>query len=212
MIQSHFNKCITIGNDLVTADDNMIILWSKTNKNSTIYKNVKSQIINEKTSDLLLANNQYFISSQPNYNKITLFDIKKIKPEKYIKNIDCIDSTNCFLLFNQYIIINCKKGIALFLIKTKEICQYVENFNGIYDIKEIFLDNKVNICILNKFNYSYLKLIKLRMIDGYLEPFEIYENIKANENDLKIMCMNDGDYILWRYNFYILKDIENNNF
>ena len=63
----------------------MIIFLSKKNKNSTIYKNVKSQIINEKTSDLLLANNIYFISSQPNHNKISIFNLKNTKPEKYIE-------------------------------------------------------------------------------------------------------------------------------
>ena len=43
------------------------------------------------------------------------------------------------------------------------------------------------------------------MIDGLLESFEVYETIK-NEEDLKIICMNEGDFILWKNNVYILKD------
>ena len=153
-------------------------------------------------------------------NSITIFNIFSLKPEKVIPNIDSINSTNCFLLFKQYIVINCKNGIALFLIKTKEIIQYIKNINDISENKEIILDNKENICILSKimktnmllFNVGYyLKIIKLNMIEGLFEPFEGYENIETNEN-LKIICINDGDFILWGDNLYILKDGEKNHY
>ena len=141
---SHFNKCIKICDYFfATADAIRIIIWNKTNENSVIsYKNIKISNMQTKTSDMILANNEYFITSQPLIKTITIFNIKSLSQEKYITNIDCIDSTNCFLLFKQYIIINCKQGIALLLIKTKQIVQYIETFNEFSGNKEIILDNK----------------------------------------------------------------------
>ena len=216
---THFNKCIKIGNSLfATADDRMLSIWSKNeDDDSNNYISLMKIHIYGKTLDLLLANEDYFISSQPYINMLTLIDIKSLS-KKYITNIECVNSSNCFLLFKEYIIINCKKGIQLLLIKTKEICQYIENFDGISENKEIVLDDKENICILNKAkklnllffnNKYYIKIIKLKINSGLLEPFESYDNIEVNENNLKIICLNDGDFILWGKYVYILKEGEN---
>ena len=145
--------------------------------------------------------------------------MKSLSPEKYITNIDCIDSINCFLLFKQYIIINCKKGIALLLIKTKQIVQYIET--EISENKEIILDNNDSVCILNKtlknnrflFNLGKdlkMKITKLNIIDVIFEPFNIYENLEINEKNIKFICINDGDFIFWGNSVYILKDEEKN--
>ena len=86
--------------------------------------------------------------------------------------------------------------------------------------KEIILDNNNNICILNKtknnrflFNLGNdlkMKITKLNIIDGIFEPFEIYENLDTNEKNIKFICVNDGDFIFWGNNVYILKDEEKN--
>ena len=49
-----------------------------------------------KISDLLLANEEYIISSQPDINTITLIDIKSLETIKYIPNIDYFDSFIAF--------------------------------------------------------------------------------------------------------------------
>ena len=93
----HFNKCIMISNGfLATSDNKNIIIWSQPNDTSNNYNKIKKIHIYEKTSDLLLVNDEYFISSQPDINSITIIDIKSLYPEKYIPNIDCIDSLSFF--------------------------------------------------------------------------------------------------------------------
>ena len=221
-IVSHFNKCIKLTNDFfATIDNDMIIIWDKTNDDSNRYNIVKRNYMFENTTDILLANEDYFISSQSKNQTLIIYDIKSLSIEHYITNIDCIDSTNCFLLFKQYVIINCKKGIALFFIKTKEITQYIENYIGFSENKEIILDNNEHICILNKtmktnmllFNIGCdLKIIKLNMVDGLFEPYEEYEKIELKEKDIiRIICLNDGDFILLGKNVYVLKEEEENN-
>jgi hypothetical protein len=203
-----FNKCINIGNDiLVTGDFHYISLWCK--KENENYVNFKKIFINHETFDLLAPNDQYFISVQPHNQTLTIFDINDLKNREIIKNIDSIESSNCLLLFKQYIIINCIKGISLFLIKTKQICQYIINYEELSKNKEIFLDIKNNICILNKISINdeyFISIIKYNMIDESLEPFEKSEKIKIKEKGLKTISINKGYLILCENNVYILKD------
>ena len=211
----YFNKCISISNGLLaTADNKNITLWGKTNNISNNYNKIKVIQIYGKTSDLLLANSEYFISSQPEIKTITIIEIKSLEPIKYIPNIDCIDSFNCFLLFKDYIIINCKKGIALLLIKTKEISQYIENIFEISENKKIFLDSKDNICIWSQkkkgnlilFNERYYLTIKKLKINNGLFIFEDFGFIESHEEISKIFCLNDKDLIFQGDNIYLLKD------
>ena len=59
---THFNKCCKISNDFIaTIDDNSISLWSERDEN---YENIKNFEIG-KTSDILLMDNNNFITSQP---------------------------------------------------------------------------------------------------------------------------------------------------
>ena len=232
----HFNKCINISNDLLATSDNKnIIIWDQRNYESNNYNKIKK--IQIKTSDLLLANNEYFITSQPDIKLLTIFDIKTLNPEKYIPDIDCIDSLNCFLLFKKYIIINCKKGVALLLIKTKEISQFIDI--EISENRHIFLDNKNNICILSqkfknktklgKYNLIIkhltikdelfkdeeildkynLRITKLKIKDGLFEIFEDCKNIESDVQISKIFCLNDGDFIFQGNLIYILKKRNN---
>ena len=95
----HFNKCINISNGLLaTADNKNITLWGKTNNISNNYNKIKVIQIYGKTSDLLLVDNEYIISSQPDINTITLIDIKSLETIKYIPNIDYFDSFIAFYL------------------------------------------------------------------------------------------------------------------
>ena len=169
----HFNKCIYIGKNLfITADNELICLWKKRH-NINIAKLYKFNISN-KTSDLLLVNEDYFISAQPNNKTIIIFNIKNLRninQEKIITNIDSIDSQDCLLKYKEFIIINCIKGIALLFIKTKEISHYIDNYIGISINKEIFLDINDNICILNKKeinNEHAFSILKLSMNYGSL--------------------------------------------
>ena len=218
MIILHFNKCINLVNDyLATSDNKMIGIWNLDNTNSNSYSNIKRINLINKTLDLLLVNNDYFISSQPKNETITIIDIKSLTQEKIIPKIDSIESVNCLLLYKEYIIINCIKGIAIFVIKTKEISQYIEYFKDNYSNKEIFLDYNDNICILDRiktikniFAFTYkpiIKIMKYKMIDGLLEPFVEYEEMIVDDYDINIFSINKGDLILWGNNVYVLKEL-----
>ena len=75
-----FNKCIFIGNNnFATSDNEFISIWTKI-ENGYI-KNIQNFRIN-KTSDLLLVNEDYLIYAQPNKEALIIFDAKKLNPEK----------------------------------------------------------------------------------------------------------------------------------
>ena len=168
--------------------------------------------ISNKTSDLLLVNEDYFISAQPINKTIIIFNIKNLRninQEKIITNIDSIDSQDCLLKYKEYIIINCIKGIALLFIKTKEIFQYIENYIGISINKEIFLDNNDNICILNKKeinNKHAFSILKLSMNYGSLEPIEKYEDIIINEKIIKTISLLKQILVFCENNVYSLTE------
>ena len=92
-INSHFNKCIQLTNKyLATADDDNIIIWN--NNNIKQFEIEKKIVIGAKTSDLILVNNEYFISSQPDKKIIVIININSFEISNTILNVDCIDSQN----------------------------------------------------------------------------------------------------------------------
>ena len=151
---------------------------------------------------------KYFISSQPNNETINIFNSISLTQEKIIPDIDSLDSNNCLLKVNKYIIINFKKDIALFYINTKEIVQYIKNNKRITQNKKIFIDINENVCILNKNNSknnSYT-LEKFKMKDGSLEPFESYEEINIDEKGTKIISLYKKILLLCENNIYSLTE------
>ena len=193
----HFNKCIEISNGLVaTADNDMVSIWIKNDDITNSYSNINNLLINEVTCDLLLVNNEYFICSQPIPKTITFIQINSLSEEKSMTNIDCVPSNNCLFLFKTYILINCKKGIALINAGKKEFIQYIEsNFTKITN-KLLCSDNRNNFFVLvnqleNEQNYG---IFHLKFIEGTFEIIRKYYNIKleSEEEDEKIkqiICM-----------------------
>lgn len=160
---NHFYKCIQITNDkFLTSDNKYITIWSNKEEIFTIMKKIK---VNITSFDILLANSEYFISSQLNNKEISLFNFKNFDIIKKIPKIDCLISTDTlYKIKDNYIIINCKKGIALLYIRTKEIIHYIENFYS--DSKRISCDDNNNIYILsNNFRWDYnIKIIMVNII------------------------------------------------
>ena len=212
----HFNKCIDISNKfLASCDEDMIYIWRKeklnlkTNTNDDAinkineinytFQNIKRIILNKKTTDLLLVNNKYFISSQPNNNSISFIDINNLEVEKIISNIDCIDSTNCLLLFNSFIIICCMGGIAIISINTKELIQY---FSLINEIKYRRICCGYNsFFILDSYENKGIKISELNINENCFEFFGIHEDKQfKQEQKADIFLMNKKDLILASYN------------
>ena len=60
----HFNKFIHLFKEFVaTSDNNNIIIWKKNSNNNNNYSKIKTIQLNTDINDLLLINNDYFISS-----------------------------------------------------------------------------------------------------------------------------------------------------
>ena len=204
----HFNKCIDIINRyIVTSDNKNIIIWKNNTK-----KFIKFKIfdIGIKTSDLLFVNGNYIISSQPQNKTISIYDIKNLIQEKIITNIDSIDSYRCLLKYKDYIIINCERGIVLFSVKTRELCQYIENYKKLSKNKEIFLDDMGKVCILNKYMSKEKKyvstIIRFEMVYGSLKPFEETNKIITDYDLNNIICLINERFVLFDKYIYSINE------
>ena len=208
---SHFNKCIQLTKKyLATADNKYIKIWKNNNK-----EQLETEIkifIGSKTSDLLLVNDEYFISSQPDKKTIIIININTFEISKTISNVDCIDSQNSLLSLQNFVIINCVKDIQLLFKETKEIIQNIQNFENDSWNKELFVYNN-RLYILQEFqeykNYKYSSTIKISIFEffeGLLENIREYQKFQIiDDNNLKFIVMNDEQILLLGKNKYILK-------
>ena len=197
---NHFYKCIQISkNVFITGDDKYITIWSYNFNN---FLEVKKIEINTITCDLLLSNDEYFISSQPQNETLRLFDKNNYELLKIISNIDCINSTNSLIKSNKYILINCNKGFGIFDIITKELIQYIEYNNLEYN--RISCDEQNTIYVLNikKKNQnnneeSVLKIMIGNIIEKEFTFIKDYEEITCNYEKLNLSCLENNILLLW---------------
>jgi hypothetical protein len=218
-----FNKCISISNNyLATADNCSIIIWKNELNNKDKYSRYKTISINEIISDILVINEDYFISARPRSRLITFYNINNLKEEKIISNIQIINNVNCLLLFKDYCIINCVGGLSLILNSTKEYVQFInikdgDNFDSYYK-RCITCDDyiyTINSRLKAKDNY-YIRSLILK-INGFqikeecLEQckyfkeveIEIRDDISIN-NDFDILCLNNKCFLLSNSNEIML--------
>jgi hypothetical protein len=180
-------------------------IWKNNNKEQLEIE--KKIYINAKTSDLLLINDEYFISSQPDKKTIIIININSFEISNTIKDIDCIDSQKSLLNFQNYIIINCLKGIQLLFKKTREITQNIQYFDDELKKKDLYVyNNRLYILeeISSYYNSSNIKLGIFEFFDGLLEKIQEYEKIQINDYNLKIMVMNDEQICLLGKEMYKL--------
>ena len=182
----HFNKCIEITTGcLATSDNDMINIWIKNDDFTNSYTSISTLMVNTATYDLLLLNNESFISSQPNERTITFIEIKSLSTGSSLTNIDCIKSINSLFLFRNYILVNCIKGIALISIKEKEFVMY--NENDLYNVpdKLICTDGINNVFILDKIleNGKLYQILQLNFDEGNFEIKKNYFNIIVGNED-----------------------------
>ena len=164
---------------------------------------MKKIVIKSKTSDLLLVNDEYFISSQPDKKTIIIININTFEILNTILNVDCIDSLNSLFNLQNFVIINCIKGIQLLFKETREITQNIENFDNESKNKELYVYNN-RLYILDNYS-SNIKLSLFELNDGLLEKIQEYEKTKIEDNNLKIMVMNEEQICLLGKKMHILK-------
>jgi len=201
-INSHFNKCIQLTkNYLATADNKHIKIWKNSDKEKLeIEKKIN---IYTKTSDLLLVNNEYFISSQPDKKTIIIININNFEISNTILNVDCVDSQNSLFNLQNFVIINCIKGIKLLFKKTREITQNIQDFDNELNNKELYIYNN-RLYILENYS-SNIKLNLFEFNDGLLEKIQEYEKTKIDDNNLKILVMNEEQIFILGKEMYALK-------
>jgi len=223
----HFKKCIQLSSELIaTADDYCINLWIKNKKSDNGFSSLKELKLGTGVSDILSLNSEFFISSHYFSEKIIFYDIKIIAKEKTISKIDCLDTINSLFLFNDYIIVNCKGGMALICIKTRELIQYIQNFSETFHDKELYLNIDKNILfILHKVesddeddsedseeneneDSNYINIYVVKYNDGCFQIMDIYDKIDKKNDNLHLMCIhnsNNKDILLWGKKVYLLK-------
>jgi hypothetical protein len=207
-----FNKCIEISDEFIaTADTYSIIIWKKYTKE---YVNIKKIYLDKETYDLLLINNEYFVSTQANQKTLTFIDIPDLKEDKIITEIDCIEENNCLFLFKNNIIVNCKEGIAIILLETKEIIQYIENFDRDLISKRLSIynnDNDYILYILNRLDSDYnkqkfnVKIMKLE--DDQLKLIGRYDETEIeDQGKLQIIALNKDTTLIYGNKIFIQKN------
>jgi len=209
---SRFNKCIEINEDMcATADSDNVIIWQKYGDE---YIKTKKCCFNTETYDLLLVNNEFFVASQANQYTLTFIDIPNMKEDKIIKNIDSINYSNCMHLFQENIFVNCKEGIALINIETKELIQFIQNYDnnniakGNKRIATYIKDDDFYIYILNRLVSDYGKqkyyIKAMKFEDNYLKLTDKYEETEIDDGGrMDIIIMNPDIILIWGDKLYI---------
>ena len=120
----NFKKCIELSNDILAAieqDKQIISIWDI---NNYTYKNKIT--INKHINDILLINDEYFVTSQPNNETIIFHNINKLNNEIIIRNINSKENGECLTSNNNYLLVYNDKGISIISIKYKEFIQYYQ--------------------------------------------------------------------------------------
>ena len=176
-----FNKCIHINNNwLITIDDQNIYLWYKNNLNYFQFLNIINKIFEDKIYDICQINDKHLLISQN--LKLTFFTFESLKEDKIIRNMDCADKLSSLLIINGFILVNCINGIAIILIKTKEMIQYInwplKNALKLYRNQICIFGMDTTIYKCNLLEYKLILLSKIH-INGKGFTYDIY--IKEEE-------------------------------
>jgi hypothetical protein len=182
-LDGHYNKCIYLNNDyLAVADDDKISIWHENlNEFSNYYSNITNIPLNSEIDDLLLLNTDYFCASQSSNHSIVFCDTNNFTKEKSIMKINCVNTFNCLFLVKKYLIANCFDGIAVISTKTKELVQFIQNFNDKKNKKICVGDGSLYILDYNNYN---LLILKMKLYNGSFVVTKNYKLLnKENERD-----------------------------
>ena len=203
----HFNKCIHINNNcLLIIDDMTLYLFSKNKLNSQKFINTNKITFETKIYDICKIDDKYALISQK--SKLIIINNEILKIEKEINKIDCLEKSDNLIIIKDCILVNCKKGIAMISIKTKEMIQYIFDDENLGD-KSIVKSFDDYIYILN----SSGNLLKYSFYDYNLILTEITEIEKPDDdssskdisfNNLYPFVLKDKIYFFNSYNIFIL--------
>ena len=201
-ITGNFNRCIPISDDsIITCDNINVYLWKRISElNEIRYENVDNYYGYEHLYDIAFVNNQYIVLTK---SEKLIFLEKNLEMLNHIIKLDCIEEENSIIDLNDFILVNCVDGINIISLKTKEIVQFIQNWNN-WDDKimvksseeQIYIVNKSD-KIINKFNLEDSCLIHLEEInivndgeedkDGSEEE-DYNENIIVTGDNIIVFC------------------------
>ena len=149
---------------------------------------------------------KYSLISQK--SKLIFINNEILKIEKEINKIDCLEKSDNLILIKDCILVNCKKGIAMISIKTKEMIQYIFDDENLGD-KSIVKSFDDYIYILNssgnllKYSFYDYNLI-LTEITEIEKPYDEYYSKDFFFNNLYPFVLKDKIYFFNSYNIFIL--------
>jgi len=206
---NYYYKCIQLSAGLYATSDNNITIWSWSIKDN-IYIKIKNINGNSAIYDMILLDKDNFMCTSSFNQNLNIYNIQNFSTLKVIQNIDCRSENNSLLKVDEnFILINCFKGIAIFDIKCKEIIQYtqeyyselktiitLDSFNKIY-ISHINSEQYKNSCTslfgnLNNTNRTetIIKIYATEINNGEIILSEEYENIKIEDTVRNMLCFN----------------------
>ena len=218
---NYYYKCIQLSTGLYATSDNNITIWSI---KENIYIKIKIINVNSDIYDMLLIDKDNFMCTSFNNQNLIIYNINNYSTLKIIKNIDCRGENNTLLkVDDNFILINCIKGIGIFYIKSKEIVQYtqeyysplktiitLDSYNKIY-ISHIKTEQHKNdsnslFAFSTGFNSSSDTLIKMFVTEinnGEIILSEEYENITINDTIKNILCFSNEILIFGKSTYKI---------
>ena len=216
-----FRKCIPIDeNNLITTDDENIYLWSKDDSNldNFIIAKEKSLFCHNLYDGCQVSDKILLFS---HCKRLTFFNIETFEVEKIIENIDCKKDKKekSLIIFNDIVLVNCMKGIAMISIKNKELIQYIQNWEN-FEVKKmikspdnfIYISNSNNCLYKFSFDEYNLKLInKIKIIDKNGDLNDSWSDMEDEiSRDKKLSNYNitiNGKYIfIYDFDIYTLYD------
>ena len=223
-LYKNFWKCIPINdNKIITIDKDSIYLWNKKYLNQNNFLNSqKKDLFCSNLYDACQINDECLLFSH--CESLTFLTIENLEVEKNIKDIDCNSNKEkkSLILIKDCVLVNCSKGIAIISIKTKEMIQYIQNWEN-FDSKEIVKSSNNYIYISNSLNDLFgfnfleydLKLVeKTKINDPYGEiisshkySYDDYDDYIDSYDDVfhlnKYNIIINGDYMfIWDHSVY----------
>ena len=186
--EGYFQKCIYINSDCILAiDDISIYLFYEDKSNLNRFTNTKKASLKDEIFDICLINENDLLVAQN--SSLIFLSVKNLSIEKIINNVECFDTYNVFILIEDCILVNCKEGIAIISIKTKEMIQFIHDSENLVDKEmEKSIDN--NIYIFN----SSGNLLKFKFFEYNLNLEEKGMNqIDEDEDEDKEKDLSNDD-------------------
>ena len=188
----HFNKCIHINdNCLLIIDDFYIYLFNRDKFYNKKLTNTKKINLDFQLFDICPIDDKYAIVSQK--TKLTFIKMENLEIEKEINNIDCIEKYNNLTMIKDCVLVNCKKGIAIISIKTRELIKFIHDDEN--------LGKKKIVKSFNNYIYSLHSL-------GYLLKYSFNEYNLILKEKIKIEVPNktNPEFFYSNKNFLFFND------